>query len=86
MRRKLSSRTLVVTINRPHVNIGRATTSQSLLLLLARATHIFFFLCAHPVRDESHNQRNTTIEVATQCYLADWLKAAAIDTPLDLEI
>jgi len=38
--RNLSLRTLVVTFNRSHVNIGRATTSQSLLLLLARATYI----------------------------------------------
>jgi len=36
--RNLSSRTLVNKFNRSHVNIGRATTSQSLLLLLARAT------------------------------------------------
>ena len=40
--RNLSSRTLVIMFNRSHVNIGRATTSQSLLLLLARATHIYF--------------------------------------------
>jgi len=32
--------------------------------LLAPHTYIFV-LCAHPVRDESHNQRNTTGEVAT---------------------
>jgi len=38
--RNISLRTLVVTFNRSHVNIGRATTSQSLLLLLARATYI----------------------------------------------
>ena len=43
MRRNLSSRTLVVTFNRSQVNIGRASTSQSLLLLLACATHIYFF-------------------------------------------
>ena len=36
--RNLSLHTLVVTFNRSHVNIGRATTSQCLLLLLARAT------------------------------------------------
>ena len=37
------------------------------LLLLARATYMYgVVLHAHPVRGESHNQRNTTGEVATQ--------------------
>jgi len=36
------------------------------LLLLVRATYMYgVVLHAHPVRDESHNQRNTTGEVAT---------------------
>jgi len=38
------------------------------LLLLVRATYIYIYgvlLHAHPVRGESHNQRNTTGEVAT---------------------
>jgi len=36
------------------------------LLLLARATYMYgVVLHAHPVRGESHNQRNTTGEVAT---------------------
>ena len=66
MRCNLSSRTLVIKFNRSHVNFGRATTSQSLLLLLARATYMYgAILHAHPVRGESHNQRNTTGEVAT---------------------
>jgi len=53
--------------NRSHVNIGRATASQSLLLLLARAWcySSCVILHAHPVRGEPHNQRNTTGEVAT---------------------
>ena len=35
------------------------------LLLLVRATYIYgVVLHAHPVRGESHNQRNTTGEVA----------------------
>ena len=63
--RNLSLRTLVVTFNRSHINIARATTSQSILLLLARATHNGVILHAHPVCGESHNQRNTTGEVAT---------------------
>jgi len=41
--RNLSFRMLVVVFNRLHVNIGRATTSQSLLLLLAHATHMMLF-------------------------------------------
>jgi len=64
--RNLSLRTLVIMFNRSHVNIGRAATSQSLLLLLARATYVYgAVLHAHPVRGESYNQRNTTGEVAT---------------------
>jgi len=47
--RNLSSRTLVLMFNRSHVSIGRATTSQSLLLLLARTTCIMvlFFSTSH---------------------------------------
>jgi len=82
--RNLSLRTLVVTFNRSHVNISRATPAQSLLLLLARGqyqqsypgaisltvacaryTYDGVILHAHPVHGESHNQRNTTGEVAT---------------------
>jgi len=37
-----------------------------ILLLLVRATYMYgVVLHAHPVRGESHNQRNTTGEVAT---------------------
>jgi len=40
------------------------------LLLLVRATYTYGVVVhAHPVRGESHNQRNTTGEVAT----GDWL-------------
>ena len=35
------------------------------LLLLVSATYMYVVLHAHPVRGESHNQRNTTGEVAT---------------------
>jgi len=36
------------------------------LLLLVRATYMYgVVLHSHPVRGESHNQRNTTGEVAT---------------------
>jgi len=45
--RNLSSRTLVIMFNRSHVNIGKAYTSQSLLLLLARATHIMVLCFTH---------------------------------------
>jgi len=45
--RNLSSRTLVIMFNRSHVNIGRAATSQSLLLLLARATHMMVLFFTH---------------------------------------
>ena len=45
--RNLSSRTLVNKLNRSHVNISSATTSQSLLLLLARATYIMVLFFTH---------------------------------------
>jgi len=45
--RNFSLRTLVVTFNRSHVNIGRATTSQSLLLLLARDRYIMVLFFTH---------------------------------------
>jgi len=45
--RNLSSRTLVIMFNRSHVTIGRASTSQSLLLLLARATYIMVSFFTH---------------------------------------
>jgi len=45
--RNLSSRTLVNKFNRSHVNIGRATTSQSLLLLRARATYMMVLFFTH---------------------------------------
>jgi len=45
--RNLSSRMLVIQFNRSHVNIGRATTSQSLLLLLARASYIMVLFVTH---------------------------------------
>ena len=39
------------------------------LLLLVRATYMYgVVLHAHPVRGESHNQRNTTGEVAKIIY------------------
>ena len=47
MRRDLSSRTLVIKFNRSHVNIARATTSQSLLLLLARTTYTMVLFFTH---------------------------------------
>jgi len=44
------------------------------LLLLVRATYMYgVVLRAHPVRGESHNQRNTTGEVATLVYFASAL-------------
>jgi len=45
--RNLSLRTLVIMFNRSHVNMGRAYTSQSLLLLLARSTYIMVLFFTH---------------------------------------
>jgi len=57
--------TLVIMFNRSHVNIGRACTPRSLYYCLFAPHTCIFVLRAHPVRGESHNQRNTTGEVAT---------------------
>jgi len=45
--RNLSSRTLAIMFDRSHFNINRASTSQSLLLLLARATYIMVLFFTH---------------------------------------
>jgi len=45
--RNLFSRTLVIMFNRSNVNISRGFTSQSLLLLLARATYIMVLFFTH---------------------------------------
>jgi len=60
-------RTTAASNNRDHA-------SQSLLLLyclLAPCIYIFV-LRAHPVPGESHNQHNTTGEVATAATPMDW--------------
>ena len=70
--RSLSSSPLASTINcSPGSQALLEVTHQDhsigiTLLLLVRATYIYgVVLHAHPVRGESHNQRNTTGEVAT---------------------
>ena len=60
-----SPRTLIVTFNGSQVNIGRASTPRSLFYCLFAPHRYGDVLHAHPVRGESHNQRNTTGEVAT---------------------
>jgi len=45
--RNVSSRTLVIKFSRSHVNICRATTSLSLLLLLARASYTMVLFFTH---------------------------------------
>jgi len=60
-----SLRMLVITFNRSHACIIRDYTPRSLLLLVRTTYMNDVVLHAHPVRGESHNQRNTTGEVAT---------------------
>ena len=60
--RNLSSRTLVIMFNRSHVNIGRATTSQSLLLLLARVTYIMVLFFTHIPFVVNHTINATPLE------------------------
>jgi len=68
MRRNHSPHALVIKFNCSHVNIGRASTPQSLYYCLF-APYIFgVVLRAHPVRGESHIQRNANGEVATLLY------------------
>ena len=59
-----STRLATVAIGYPERHLRSHATIT--LLLLVRATYTYRdVLHAHPVRDESHNQRNTTGEVAT---------------------
>jgi len=51
-------RTVAASNNRDH-------PTRSLYYCLFTPHTYIFVLCAHPVRDESHNQRNITGEVAT---------------------
>ena len=52
---------LVVTFNRSHRQYHQRLHATITLLLLVRATYIYGAVFhAHPVRGESHNQRNTT--------------------------
>jgi len=60
-----SPRTLVITCNCSHVNIGRTSTPRSLYHCLFTPHTYIVVLHAHPVRGESHNQRNANGEVAT---------------------
>jgi len=65
--RSLSSSSLASTINcSPGSQASLEVTHQDhSIIACSRSTHIISVLRAHPVRGESHNQRNTTGEVAT---------------------
>jgi len=65
--RNLSSRTLVIMFNRSHVNIGRASTLQSLLLLLARATHVMVLFFTHIPFVVNHTINATPPERLQHC-------------------
>jgi len=58
------------------------------LLLLVGATYMYgVVLHAYPVRGESHNQRNTTGEVATSaCIIFIFLKEFVISTCNQLQV
>jgi len=60
--RNLSSRTLVIMFNRSHVNIGRATKSQSLFLLLSRASYIMVLFFTHIPFVVNHTINATPLE------------------------
>jgi len=49
-----------------HVSIGKASTPQSLYYCLFAPHTYIVVVRAHPVCGESHNQRNTNGEVATE--------------------
>ena len=70
MRRNHSSRSLVVTFNRSQVDIGRASTPRSLFYCLLAPNICIVVLRAHPIRGESHIQRNANGEVATVSQIA----------------
>ena len=76
MRHSHSPRTLVIKFNRSHVNIGRASTPQSLYYCLFAPGISIVVLRARPVRGESHIQRNANGEVATPA------KISAVNTSM----
>ena len=69
--RNLSLRSLVIAFNRSHVNISRATTTQSLLLLLARATYITVLFFTHIPFVVNHTINATPPERLQQCLALD---------------
>ena len=75
-----SPRTLVITCNCSHVNIGRTSTPRSLYHCLFTPHTYIVVLHAHPVRGESHNQRNANGEVATSIPSAVFVTAVALQT------
>jgi len=85
--RNLSLHRLVIMFNRSHVNIGRATTSPSLLLLLARATYIMVLFFTHIPFMVNHIINATPPESLqqyldckhNQCFLSDVRSAAKIE-------
>jgi len=76
--RNLSSRSLVIIFNRSHVNIGRVTTSQSLFLLLARATHMMV-LCFTQIPFVVNHTINATPPERLQKYFGNNLKKKLIN-------
>jgi len=64
--------TLVIMFNRSHVNIGRAPTSQSLFLLLARATYIMVLFFAHIPFVVNHTSNATPPERLQQAKSLQW--------------
>ena len=75
MRCNLSSCTLVIMFNRSHVDIGRATTSQSLLLLLAHATYIMVLFFTHIPFVVNHTINATPPERLQHYFTGDILAA-----------
>jgi len=67
--RNLSSRTLAIMFDRSHVDIGRASKSQSLLLLLARATPMMVLFFTHIPFVVNHTINATSPERLQQLHI-----------------
>jgi len=65
--RKLSSHMVAIVFSRSYVNIGKAATLQSLLLLLARATHVMVLFFTHIPFVVNHTMNATPLERLQQC-------------------
>jgi len=81
--RNLSSRMLAIMFDCSHVSIGRVSTSQSLFLLLARATYIMVLFFTHTPFVVNHTINTTPPEKVQQSH---WIFPAGLHSSFSLNV